>query len=168
MAIIGDLYDIRSRYFQSKNDIVFNYLIDACTFGTDVNVRIQNLPMQSFEKVSLGPGIFALEQRYVTKERNDCFIESHINYIDFQLHLTGTEQMEFGHIENLEVKTPYDSQKDLIVYKDSDDLSKLTMKEGLLVIFLPEDAHMGLPMYAHKPSTVCKTVVKLPIEKFEV
>ena len=45
--------------------------------------------------------IFALEQVFYTKDRKECFIESHKKYIDFQLILSGNEQMEYIDIDKL-------------------------------------------------------------------
>ncbi|MGL1887870.1 MAG: YhcH/YjgK/YiaL family protein [Reichenbachiella sp.] len=166
MAIIGDLYKIDHLLIDKKLNVVFDYLKDAAKKGSIVNKRIFSLPVGSFEKVFLSEDIFALEQVYYTKERNDCFVESHLKHIDFQLHLEGIEQMETIDVDKLVVKSAYDEQNDLITYETVDEMSKIIMGQNSLVIYFPEDAHMGLPQYSNTKSLVYKTVVKLPVGKY--
>jgi YhcH/YjgK/YiaL family protein len=109
--------------------------------------------------------IFALEQVFYTKDRESCFIESHRNYIDFQLVLSGAEQMEYVDIDKLTVSNPYDVSKDLIKYEMTDHTSKFLLESGDLAIFLLDDAHIGLPKFK-EPELVYKTVIKLPVELF--
>ena len=163
MAIIGNIYKVEKLLKDKKLDLVFEYFKDAIDKNTSINKRIFNLPHGSFEKVNISDEIFALEQVFYTKDRKDCFIESHKKYIDFQLILSGNEQMEYVDIEKLTIENEYDEEKDLITYKLVDNTSKFLLQEKDLAIFLPDDAHIGLPKY--KESELCyKTVIKLPVE----
>lgn len=166
MAIIGELDSVREKISTGGLDYVFDYLSNANTEGSEIRSRIFSRPIGAFEKVNLTDDVFALEQVYYTKEREQCFIESHKKYIDFQLHLSGIEQMEMIDVFRLDIKHEYDESKDLLVYESSNEMSKIVMKEGMIAIFFPEDAHMGLPMFQNKSELIYKTVIKLPIEKF--
>lgn len=165
MAIIGNLNKIKNFLNKKELDLIFNYFEEATNKNSDIYKRIFNLPIGSFEKVNLTDDIFALEQVFYTKNREDCFIESHKNYIDFQLILCGNEQMEYIDIDKLEIENFYDEKKDLITYKLVDNTSKFLLQEKDLAIFFPDDAHMGLPKFKTS-ELVYKTVIKLPISKW--
>jgi len=162
MAIIGNIYKLEE-FLKDKNlDIVFDYFKQAIDTNSDIHKRIFSLPTGSFEKVALTDDVFALEQVFYTKDREECFIESHKEYIDFQLILSGNEQMEYIDIDKLEVDKHYDEVKDLITYKLTNNTSKFLLQDNDLAIFCPDDAHIGLPKY-EKTELVYKTVIKLPV-----
>jgi YhcH/YjgK/YiaL family protein len=165
MAIIGNLYKLENFLNKKNLDIVFNYFKEAVDKKSDTHKRIFNLSVGSFEKVNIIEDIFALEQVFYTKDRETCFIESHKEFIDFQLILSGCEQMEYIDIDKLEIKNPYDEKKDLITYKLVDNTSKILLQKNDLAIFFPDDAHIGLPKFKAS-ELVYKTVIKLPISNW--
>jgi len=165
MAIIGNIKKIEKLLADKNLSVVFEYFNEALDVNSKVYQRIFNLPVGAFEKVDITDDIFALEQVFYTKNRDECFIESHRKYIDFQLVLSGSEQMEYIDIDKLEVKTAYNEEKDLITYKEVINTSKLLLQSGDLAIFFPDDAHMGLPKF-EKSELVYKTVIKFPAELF--
>ena len=165
MAIIGNLYKLEEFLNRENLHIVFNYFKEAINKNSDTHKRIFSLPVGSFEKVKITKDIFALEQVFYTKERESCFIESHKKYIDFQLILSGNEQMEYIDINKLEIENSYDEKKDLITYKLVDNTSKFLLQENDLAIFFPDDAHIGLSKYKG-PELVYKTVIKLPLDLY--
>lgn len=126
------------------------------------NKRIFSLPNGSFEKIILNDEIFAFEQVDYTKRREECFIESHRKYVDFQMIVSGIEQMEYIDIDKLTIDTEYDGEKDLIVYKLEEKTSKFLLQKADVAIFFPEDAHIGQAMY-NEESLIHKAVVKVPI-----
>jgi len=163
MAIIGNLYKLE-KFLQEKNlEVVFEYFKEALDIESDVHKRIFSLNAGAFEKVNITDNIFALEQVFYTKGREECFIESHRKYVDFQLILSGSEQMEYSDIDKLEVENEYDEAKDLIIYKLTDKTSKFLLQSQDLAIFFSDDAHIGLPMF-QESELVHKTVIKLPRE----
>lgn len=165
MAMIGNINKLET-FLNDKNlEAVFNYFKQAINSTSDIHKRIFNLPVGSFKKVMITDNIFALEQVFYTKDRKECFIESHRKYIDFQLILSGNEQMEYIDIDKLEVKNNYDEEKDLITYKLVDNTSKFLLQENDLAIFFPDDGHIGLPKYKES-ELVYKTVIKFPIEEY--
>ncbi|WP_420316818.1 YhcH/YjgK/YiaL family protein [Ekhidna sp.] len=163
MAIIGSLTKVRKRYFHNKLDVVFDYLSEALSENSTIRKRIFSRHLGAFEKVALTEDIFALEQVFETKNRDNCFWESHLKYVDFQLNLSGVEQMEFCDIQKMSILEQYDTQKDLIIYRDLEWSNKFIMQAGDLAVYYPEDAHMGLPWYERKKCKVYKTVVKVPL-----
>lgn len=165
MAIIGNIYKLENFLNKKELKIVFNYFKEAINKNSEIHKRIFSLPIGSFEKVNITEDIFALEQVFYTKNRENCFIESHKRYIDFQLILFGSEQMEYIDIDKLEIENFYDEKKDLITYKLVDNTSKFLLQENDLAIFFPDDAHIGLPKFKSS-ELVYKTVIKFPISKW--
>lgn len=165
MAILGNIYKLEKQLKNKSLNAVFEYFKQALDENSDIHKRIFSLPPGSFEKVPLTDDIFALEQVFYTKNREECFIESHKKYIDFQLILSGNEQMEYIDIDKLEVDRDYDKQKDLITYRLVSNTSKILLQDNDLAIFFPDDAHIGLPKYKES-ELVYKTVIKLPVELY--
>lgn len=165
MAIIGNISKIET-FLKDKNlEIVFDYFKQAIDKNNEIHKRIFNLPVGSFEKMMIDDDIFALEQVFYTKDREECFIEAHKKYIDFQLILSGNEQMEYIDIDKLEIDKSYDESKDLITYKLVDNTSKFLLQDNDIAIFFPDDAHIGLPNYK-EPELCFKTVIKFPIKNW--
>jgi YhcH/YjgK/YiaL family protein len=146
---------------------VYKYFKQALNPSSSTHKYIFTLPIGAFEKRVLSSEIFALEQHFFTKDRSECFIESHEKYVDFQLILDGEEYMEYIDKNKLTIKQAYDQEKDLIIYDLVDSTSKFLLEKGDLAIFFPQDAHMGQP-YFQITSKVYKTVVKVPISLLNV
>ena len=162
MAIFGKLEIVKEQVKVDKFKKAFEYLEEVLKYGSQENKRLLSLPIDAFETVDLNTNNFALEQVYQSKERNECFFESHKQYIDVQFILEGEEVIEVKNIEALEVNMPYDETMDLIKYKDTTESSKIILKKGDVAIFYPEDAHMPC-IQINKSSKVIKTVVKVSI-----
>lgn len=161
MAIIGNLHKIEKLLDDKELDLVFKYFKQAIQKGSEVHSRILNRPVGAFEKIKITDDIFALEQVFYTKDREKCFIESHRKYIDFQLIISGSEQMEYIDVDKLEIDSSYSEAKDLVTYKMVNNTSKFLLQDNDLAIFFPDDAHIGLPK-AKQVELVYKTVIKLP------
>ena len=162
MAIFGKLEIVKEQVKEDKFKKAFEYLEEVLKYGSQENKRLLSLPIDAFETVDLNTNNFALEQVYQSKERNECFFESHKQYIDVQFILEGEEVIEVKNIEVLEVNMPYDVTMDLIKYKDTTESSKIILKKGDVAIFYPEDAHMPC-IQINKSSKVIKTVVKVSV-----
>ncbi len=165
MAIVGNFWKVEALLAgRTQLQEVLRYLEESLDRSSAISRRIFSKPDGAFDRLNLGNRCFALEQVFTTRERSHCFFESHIRYLDFQLVLSGQEQMELVSTEKLEEQRR-DETKDVIFYGDTPSASKLVLEQGDLAIFFPEDAHMGLP-YHLTPQTVRKTVVKVPTELF--
>jgi len=162
MAIFGRLDIIKKQANKQQFQVTFDYLNKVLNTHSSEFNRLINLPLNAFEKVDLDINNFALEQVYQSKERKECFFESHQQYIDVQFILEGEEIIEVKNIEELEVNMPYDETMDLIKYKNTTESSKIILKKGDVAIFYPEDAHMPC-VQIDKSSKVVKTVVKVSV-----
>lgn len=161
MAIIGNIYKLEKFLNKKELNIVFDYFKKATNPNSDISKRILSKTSDSCEKIMLTDEIFVLEQVFYTKNREESIIESHRKYIDFQLVISGNEQMEYIDIDKLTIENEYDEYKDLILYKLVDNTSKFVLQNNDLAIFFPDDAHLGLGIY-EKSELVHKAVIKFP------
>ncbi|AGR76972.1 conserved hypothetical protein (DUF386 domain) [Aliarcobacter butzleri 7h1h] len=167
MAIVGNVLNVK-KYLQKTEsiNIIFNYFNAVIDRNSCIHRRITNLPDGDIYKHNISHDIFALEQSIYTKNREDCFIESHKKYIDFQLVLFGNEQLEYIDINKLEVEKAYNEEVDLITYKLVNDTSKILLQANDLAIFFPEDGHLALSKF-EKPQLIFKVVVKIPVSLYK-
>lgn len=105
-----------------------------------------------------GDNLFCIVQEYMTKDKVDCFFESHKKYIDFQLIVNGTEVMEYTDVKELKVKTPYSDEKDIMFYYGEGESDVYHTNE--FAIFFPEDAHKPC-IKVNKSIKIKKIVFKL-------
>jgi len=162
MAIFGSLEVVKEQVDSEKFKVAFDYLEKALCDGSDINNRLLALALNSFEKVELDLNNFGLEQVYNSKERSQCFFESHQQYIDVQFILEGEEIIEVLNKSLLEVDMPYSKEMDLIKYQDSMKSSLVRLAKGDVAIFFPEDAHMPC-VKVNNSTKVVKTVVKVKV-----
>ena len=155
MAIFGKLEDIKNQIEDGYFQLAFNYL---------ESIRDDFLKIKDGEviKEMLTDDIFVLKQAYKTKNREDCFFESHKKYIDIQYIVKGSEIMDISNIDDLEILENYDESRDFIKYKSKKSFSSLLIKENELAIFYPSDAHQPCVKNKNK-ELVYKAVIKLPI-----
>lgn len=101
---------------------------------------------------------------YTTKNILDTKFESHKNYIDIQLLLSGKERIYYDYVGNLDIKIPYDPDKDIIFYGNSVSKSDyLTLDCTNFVMLYPHEAHAPQAAFENIPSEVKKVVVKLKV-----
>jgi len=162
MALFGALEIIKTQADQQKFRLAFEYLERVLDKDSIEQKRLLNYPIDAFEKIGLDDNNFALEQVYNTKERSDCFFESHKQFIDVQFILEGEEIIEVSNSEILVVSSSYNEQMDLIKYEDTIQASQIVLKKGDVAIFYPQDAHMPCVKNLN-PSKVIKTVVKVRV-----
>lgn len=73
------------------------------------------------------------------KTKDDAKIETHNNFIDIQIPITGTELMGYMPRTDL-AEAEYNAEKDVTFYPGH-ATDYLTVKPGMFAIFFPEDAH---------------------------
>ena len=162
MAVFGNIEVVKEQIKFSKFKNAFEYLDKVLEIGSSDYERLVSLPIGAFEKVELDSDNFGLEQVYMSKNREDCFFESHKKYIDVQFILEGEEIIEVTDKDNLNVSMPYSVEMDLIKYEMTDNSSVLRLKKGDVAIFYPEDAHMPC-VKINSSVKVVKTVVKVAV-----
>jgi len=109
-----------------------------------------------------GDNLFYLVQRYETGPIADK-LEAHRKYIDIQFMAKGDERMGCGNIASMDVFTPYNAEQEAGFFKAGKGVSYIDVKEGMFVIFWPDDAHMPGRQIA-QPQNVLKVVFKIKID----
>jgi len=160
MAIFGKLETVQEQVKNDKFEIAFQYLKNVLNEVSAEHQRLTSLPIDTFKKIDLDSNNFALEQVYYSKNRKDCFFESHEQYIDVQFILDGEEIIELIDKNELEINTPYNKEMDLIKYNDKQNNTLIKLQKGDIAIFYPNDAHMPC-VEVEKAIKVVKTVIKV-------
>ena len=121
---------------------------------------LKNLPLGKQELE--GEHLFVSVMEYYAKQKQDALYESHKKYIDIQYVIKGEEIMGLTTLDKVEVRDPYDSEKDIAFYNsDEGNFYKATPEN--FFIFFPEDVHR--PSITTGDSVlVKKIVVKIMVE----
>jgi YhcH/YjgK/YiaL family protein len=164
MALFGSLPTVRAQLIRrSVFDLSFAYLDDALLPGSVANQRVLGVGLGETNRVELGDGAFALEQSYNSKLRAQGRLESHLQYIDIQVIVSGEEFIEVAEISTLQLSENLTPAKDLLFYHDSRATSPLRLSGlGATAVFFPPDGHMGGLAIA-APALVRKIVIKVPV-----
>jgi YhcH/YjgK/YiaL family protein len=105
-----------------------------------------------------GDRLFALVQEYTTRRPNECKWEAHRLYIDVQYVVRGAERMGYANITRARAREPYDAARDVAFFEPGEDY--VTVREGMLAIFGPEDVHAPC-CAAGDPRPVRKIIIKV-------
>jgi YhcH/YjgK/YiaL family protein len=146
-------------------NIIYNYLKDCFSDNSEVFKRLNTSELPIFSKVILSDTIFALEQKFYTQNRDSCFFESHLDYIDIHISLSGLEVIEISDIDELTIKEKYSSKTDKIIYNSGNIKNEIILNPGDVLILFEKDAHLCAKKL-NKSELVVKTVLKIPIKTF--
>jgi YhcH/YjgK/YiaL family protein len=105
-----------------------------------------------------GDRLFALVQEYTTRRLAECVWEAHRMYIDVQYIVRGTERMGYANINQARERESYDAARDVAFFEPGEDY--VTVREGMLAIFGPEDVHSPCGA-AGDPRAVRKIILKV-------
>lgn len=142
MAIFGNIETVKEQINKSIFDTAFSY-IEKLQDSTSFEYKsLKNIELDNCNKKELNENCFLLEQSYISKNKEDCFFESHKKYIDIQYIFEGEEIMEVDNIKNLNVSKEYNEDLDYAKYFQNKNSSSLIIKQNELAIFYPNDAHM--------------------------
>ena len=107
---------------------------------------------------------FANVEEYTTKTLENCKLEAHKKYIDIQMLLSGTEELDFIHTENLKIDEEYDCSRDVMFFKNpSIKPDSLILNPFKFAMIYPHEAHRPQMNAFDKPQKVKKVVVKILI-----
>ena len=121
MAVLGSYRDLNHLFCEfTLFAEAFEYLRHCFTKGTPQHLGLLGLAEGETRRVELGNGVHAMESAYRSRNRGDCFFESHRRYIDVQALVEGEEFIEVADIERLRVSFDYVADTDLMKYADFD------------------------------------------------
>jgi len=118
---------------------------------------LKELPVGKYEID--GESVHAMVSKDAGRRKEDALLETHEKYIDIQLVLAGTDDMEWK--PKSFCKKPveeYDQKNDEQFFMDEPD-TWISTQSGAFVIFFPEDAHMPLI----SSGQIHKVVVKVAV-----
>ena len=162
MALFGALEVMKNQAEREKFKTAFLYLERLLDKESVEHKRVMETALDVCKKIELDEQSFVLEQAYNSKDREECFFESHRKYIDVQFILSGEEIIEVSNTNLLAVSLSYNEELDYIKYEDKKECSSIVLKAGDVAIFYPQDAHM--PCIKVKESVkVVKAVVKVGV-----
>ena len=162
MAIFGTIETVKEQINDSKFDKAFLYIQKLQDKNSAEYKTLSNIKLNECNKIELDVNCFVLEQAYISKNKEDCFFESHKKYIDIQYIFEGEEIMEVEKLSNLQVTTAYKEDLDYAKYSQSKDSSVLKIRENELAIFYPQDAHMPC-IKINENEKVIKAVFKISV-----
>jgi biofilm protein TabA len=162
MAIFGTIETVKEQINDSKFDKAFLYIQKLQDKNSAEYKSLSNIKLNECNKIELNENCFVLEQSYISKNKEDCFFESHKKYIDIQYVFEGEEIMEVEKLSNLQVTTAYKEDLDYAKYSQSKDSSVLKIRENELAIFYPQDAHMPC-IKINENEKVIKAVFKISV-----
>ena len=145
---------------QIENSALYSGMTENLKKGFDFlkNSDLANLAPGKYEID--GQEVFALVSEYQSKEHQDCRLEAHHTYTDIQYIVSGKEFIGFATLNNQEVLTPFNPEKDIVFY--TGEATPLFLEAGMFAVFFPQDVHRPC-MQIDGPENVKKVVVKLKV-----
>lgn len=123
---------------------------------------IKNLsPDITLGKHMLADGIYANVEEYNTKNINIAKYESHNEYIDIQILLSGQECIYYADVDVLNAGVPYDSEKDITFYADVVEGHNILLDGSNFVTLYPNEAHAPQLSLNNSKQFVKKVVIKV-------
>ena len=111
-----------------------------------------------------GDNVFVIINEYTTKSPDECDPESHREYADIQIMLTGTEKFGYTPLEGHPASIPYEEEKDVAFYDLPDEeINYITLPAGQFIIFFPSDIHQP-EVFRTQPALVKKAVFKVAVD----
>lgn len=104
-----------------------------------------------------GDNLFAMVNAYETKERDECELEGHRQYIDLQFMVEGSELIGYAPLSNQLLSVKQVSEEDCQFFQG--EASFILLEEGMFALLLPADLHMPCIRASHE--RVKKVVVKI-------
>lgn len=162
MAIFGNIETVKEQIDYKKFEKAFLYIQKLQDKDSLEYKSLSDIGLDDCNKIVLDENCFVLEQAYITKDKKDCFFESHRKYIDIQYIFKGSEIMEVENINKLQITKEYDSSLDFAKYAQNENTSSLIINENELAIFYPNDAHMPC-IKVDNNQKVIKAVFKIAV-----
>ncbi len=109
----------------------------------------------------LAEGVKALVTEYETLEVFERGYEAHKYVIDIQYPIIGLERIKWSPISSMDVKTPYDSERDRTFYTHpSAQGTHVDIGNGIFAIMFPGDGHSP-QHYIDTPEIIKKITIKV-------
>lgn len=107
-----------------------------------------------------GTEVYALVSRYASKAPQEARYETHRDYIDIQLLVSGRETVEARSAVGLSVSVPYKPDIEFYDFPEPGTCHEFLLAPGTALVFFPEDAHRPGLARDGVPEPIHKVVVK--------
>lgn len=107
-----------------------------------------------------GTDVYANVTAYTTIPWEEAKYEAHDHYTDIQYMIKGSEIMTYAPVREMTVKTPYNPDKDVVLYENTTQGLQITVGPDQYLIFNPWDAHKP-KAFAGQPAPIKKVIVKI-------
>lgn len=125
------------------------------------NTDLQQLELGKYDIVT--DKVTAFVNQYDTKVEAECLPETHIQHIDIQVMIKGSERFRYETLVNQEVSVAYDKETDVMFYKQNPQ-HEIVLHENEFVVFYPFDIHQPeLQAIENQPENVVKMVIKIKV-----
>lgn len=153
--MIIDTIDNIKNYFCMHEDLekVFGY----------VHAKVSVKTEPGMFKIPESKAYF-LVQKYKPKDPVEGKWESHLQFIDVQYILSGTEQIGYAPITCLQAESDYNAERDVIRYAGGGEGCYIKAVAGTFFVFFPQDGHMPAVSNGYE-GEVWKVVIKLPVSE---
>jgi len=112
-----------------------------------------------------GKNMYAIVQRYETRDMAKGRPETHKKYIDIQFIADGKEYMGWcPYNPDLKVSEAYNEEKDVAFYEKLVPESNVVLSAGSFAILYPDDVHRPCVDVEGVKSNVTKVVVKISLD----
>lgn len=144
-------------------DQISNIDMYAC-LGNRIAKAIAYIKTTDFSTMEIGKyaidgtDVFAIVSEYQSKPEAECKPETHKNYIDIQMVISGSENIGYAPLINQTPSIEYNPDKDVMFFSETCD--KIKLEPGLFSLFFPHDIHQPSIMI-DKSENVRKVVVKI-------
>lgn len=108
-----------------------------------------------------GKKVFASYNTYIPKVHDEPDFESHINYVDIQMVISGEELVQVRDKEGMEVTVPYTPDIEFQKVPSDESYHTVLLQPGTALILFPEDSHRPSLRRGEDPGEVFKVVVKV-------
>ena len=85
-------------------------------------------------------------QEYETKNNPMKHFESHCEYVDVQMLMSGVENLQIVDINRLQIEESYNEVKERVLYHPIGNAASVVLRPGSVVILYPKDAHRTIAL----------------------
>lgn len=141
------------------------YKVISPNFATAINYALATdfSSLDPGKYIVDGDNVFAIVNEFTTKHPSECDPESHQEYADIQIVVSGIEKFGYAPLAQRQPSVVYNPENDVSFYSLSEEeINYLTLHAGEFIIFFPSDIHQP-EVFNHQPELVKKVVLKVAV-----
>jgi YhcH/YjgK/YiaL family protein len=112
----------------------------------------------------VGSKVYALVSRYPSKQLSAARWETHREYIDIQLVVSGKEFVEVRDVQGMTSTEPYKPDIEFYALPEGRTAHEMLLEPGVALILYPEDAHRPGIAIGGVSEPIHKIVVKVAVD----